>query len=265
MTMTETRIRAALREGEGERVRPAQIIARAHAVRRQRHRRVGVTVGAAGAAMLLTGGTVGVARWSDGPNGPNAGRANAASAPTFGSAGSPVTSDSSGSSGSSGSSVWQWHCPATRPNLTTGGADRGGTDLIDGQTTSMTICLYRATGTPALTGARTLPADAAQGLAGELNALPHQPCPGPPTGPTTAPNLEVLIRVVTRTGIETVTGESAHCGYLYSATSWRSGGAFATVLAELADAGVAQPIETLPTDGAGHRPAASTSRSGGER
>jgi hypothetical protein len=130
----------------------------------------------------------------------------------------------------------------------------------------MTICLYRVTGTPALAGIQTLSAGQAQDLARELNALPHQPCPGP----TTAPNLEVLIRVVTSTGVETVRGESADCGYLYSATSWRSGDAFATILAELTDAGVAVssnriPTSELPTDGAGNRPAASTSRSGGER
>jgi hypothetical protein len=55
MSPAETTLRDALHDGEGERVQPRRVIARAHTVQLRRRRAVTTAVGVAGAAVVLTG------------------------------------------------------------------------------------------------------------------------------------------------------------------------------------------------------------------
>jgi hypothetical protein len=193
MSPNEFQLRAALREGEGDGVNAAEVIARAHELRQ--HRRVRYTSVAA-IAVVVTGIGVGGglalnASSSDQRSGSSLSR-NAAGGSA---AANPTTPGASQSQGSSGYSVGAGRvdtrasaaavpCPAALPQLAPP-ASGGGDPLFAGPVAAVKICAYPQAGGAPVTGRDGTPVSTvltgaqATALAASLNGATKSRTPSP--------------------------------------------------------------------------------------
>jgi hypothetical protein len=189
----EFQLRAALREGEGDGVNAAEVIARAHELRQRRRVRytsvaaIAVVVTGIGVAGGLALNSSGSDKSSSSAVSQNAAGGSAAATPA-----APSTSQSQGANGyavngappGSAASAAAVPCPAALPQLAPP-ASGGGGALFAGPVTAVKICAYPQAGGAAVTGRDGKPVSTvltgaqAATLAASLNGASKSRTPAP--------------------------------------------------------------------------------------
>ena len=210
MSPNEEQLRAALRDGEGDRPNADLIIASAHAARRSR-RRVTWAIASSVAVVIAIGGGVSAVSTlrsgnSSSSSGERAGGLQPVPTSTAGAprAAAPAASPQTESSPTAPSALV---CPRTPPTIATPKVSNG--RLLPDGITAIRICLYQA-GTAKFAGTTELAGAAAQQLARRLE---DSPLPTPTTactadlGPTA-----VILASTAKENTPTVIGNLGGCG-----------------------------------------------------
>jgi hypothetical protein len=188
MSPTESQLRDALHEGEGDGVDAGLLIANANRIRRERRRRINAGIGVAAVVGVL--GSFAVLIGTRATQEEAGGGSAAQSAP--GDHAYRATSNGGAAGGAAGNSARasatpSYHgrpassCPRTPVHVQRSGGSSG--SLVPAGVSSISACAYRPDGTTVVGGVVTQ--QAATEFADSLNAAPHRPARA--AGPCVAP------------------------------------------------------------------------------
>lgn len=205
MSPNEEQLRAALREGEGDRPNADLIIASARAARRSR-RRVAAAIAASVAVVIAIGGGITALSLRSG-NSTSSGAVAGRSQPLPTSAAGAVPPGARPGAELPPGAPSALACPSTPPTIAMPNTSTG--RLLPDGITAIRICLYQV-GTPKFAGTTELTGSAAEQLARELE---DSPLPTPTTactadlGPTA-----VILASTAKKNAPTVVGNLGGCG-----------------------------------------------------
>jgi len=205
MSPNEEQLRAALREGEGDRPNADLIIASARAARRSR-RRVAAAIAASVAVVIAIGGGITALSLRSG-NSPSSSAAAGRSQPLPTSAAGAAPPAARPGAELPPAAPSALACPSTPPTIALPNTSTG--RLLPDGITAIRICLYQV-GTPKFAGTTELTGSAAEQLARRLE---DSPLPTPTTactadlGPTA-----VILASTARKNAPTVVGNLGGCG-----------------------------------------------------
>ena len=205
MSPNEEQLRAALRDGEGDRPNADLIIASARAARRSR-RRVAAAIAASVAVVIVIGGGITALSLRSG-NSPSSSAAAGRSQPLPTSAAGAAPPAARPGAELPPAAPSALACPSTPPTIAMPNTSTG--RLLPDGITAIRICLYQV-GTPKFAGTTELTGTAATQLARELE---DSPLPTPTTactadlGPTT-----VILASTAKKNAPTVVGNLGGCG-----------------------------------------------------
>jgi hypothetical protein len=205
MSPNEEQLRAALREGEGDRPNADLIIASARAARRSR-RRVAAAIAASVAVVIAIGGGITALSLRSGNSpSPSAAAGRSQPLPTSAAGAAPPAARPGAELPPAAPSALA--CPSTPPTIALPNTSTG--RLLPDGITAIRICLYQV-GTPKFAGTTELTGTAAAQLA---RGLEDSPLPTPTTactadlGPTA-----VILASTARKNAPTVVGNLGGCG-----------------------------------------------------
>ena len=206
MSPNEEQLRAALRQGEGERPNSDLVIASAHAARRSRRRMVWAVAGSVAVVIAIGGGITALTLHSGNSTSAGAGAGAPQMAPSPTSAGGAAAPARPGT-GSPPALTGALACPIPPATIAMPSASNG--RLFPDRITAIRICLYQA-GTPKFAGMTEVTGTGAEQLARRLE---DSPLPAPKTACTADLGPTVVILANTATGkAPTVVGNLGGCG-----------------------------------------------------